>query len=206
MSLCFSLMLFAIHKDVQNQIVEEINEIFPDPDEEPTIAKLNELKYLERCIKESLRLYPSVSFISRVSDEDIVTTTNIFVPKDSIVNIHIFDLHRDPEVFPDPERFDPDRFLPENTVNRHPFAYIPFSAGPRNCIGKNIFFYKYLVDNLFVLTGQKFAMLEMKTVLCAILRKYIVEPISTPNTIRLCTEMVMRSKNGIHVKLVERNN
>ena len=75
-----------------------------------------------------MRLYPSVPYIGREFAKD-VTIDNMVFYKGTIVHIHVFDLHRDPEVFPDPEKFDPDRFLPENSDKRHPYAYVPFSAG-----------------------------------------------------------------------------
>lgn len=58
------------------------------------------------------------------------------IPKDTTVAIFLYGMAHDPAVFPDPEKFDPDRFLPEKINRRHNFAYVPFSAGPRNCVGK----------------------------------------------------------------------
>lgn len=102
--------------------------------ENPEVKHLNELKFLERCIKEGLRLYPSIPMIARVMEEN--TEVNGYIlPRNAPVHIHIFDIHRNEKHWPDPEKFDPDRFLPENCVNRHPFSFVPFSAGPRNCIG-----------------------------------------------------------------------
>ena len=60
---------------------------------------------------------------------------NYLVPAGSMIHVHLFDLHRDPNFWPNPEVYDPDRFLPEEVKKRHPFSYVPFSAGSRNCIG-----------------------------------------------------------------------
>lgn len=137
MCLCFTLMLLANHKDVQTKIYQEIMEVYGQERNEPTFQDLQNLRYLELCLKESLRLYPSVPLFSRLTTQDINLPSGYFVPKDALILIHPYDLHHNPDIYPDPEKFDPDRFLPENCVNRHPFAYLPFSGGPRNCIGKN---------------------------------------------------------------------
>jgi len=65
-----------------------------------------------------------------------IFTGEYSLSKDTGVTIFISTLHRDPEYFPEPEKFDPERFLGEQAHARHPYAYVPFSAGPRNCIGK----------------------------------------------------------------------
>jgi cytochrome P450 len=89
---------------------------------------------LECCIKESLRRHPPVPLIRRRVNED-VRLSGYNVPADTSLGIQIYALHRNEEFFPDPEAFKPERFQPDQVIGRNPFAYVPFSAGPRNCIG-----------------------------------------------------------------------
>ncbi|KAK9744667.1 Cytochrome P450 [Popillia japonica] len=171
-NISWTLLLLGNHPDIQDRVFEEIRAVIRDKSTPTSITELHELKYLERVIKESLRLYPSVPFVIRQTKEEIqIDKYRIPANVEVILGIYTvhrdpeiypdpdqqmkFDpVHRDPEIYPDPEKFDPDRFLPENSVNRHPYAYIPFSAGPRNCV------------------GQKFALYEEKTILASIINRY----------------------------------
>ncbi|KAJ3642894.1 hypothetical protein Zmor_025642 [Zophobas morio] len=186
-AICHILMLLANHKNVQDEVRQEIFDIIGDNSQPPSYSDLQELAYTERCIKECLRLYPSVTLIGRDINEDVQTSTGYIIPKGTMAHIFIYDLHRNPDLYPDPLKFDPDRFLPENIQKRHPFAYIPFSAGSRNCI------------------GQRFAMLELKALLCGILRKFNLEAVDRPEDIVFQADLVLRSKNPIRVKFITRN-
>ncbi|UJR18772.1 hypothetical protein I4U23_005678 [Adineta vaga] len=116
----FTCFTIASYPEVQRKLHEEIDRVFGNDYDRPcTMEDLNELEYLECVLKESLRLYPSVPFIAREVQEDFMFHDHK-VLKDSSAFIFIYYIHRDPKHFPDPNRFDPDKFLPENSIGRSP--------------------------------------------------------------------------------------
>ncbi|EFX81320.1 hypothetical protein DAPPUDRAFT_50258 [Daphnia pulex] len=148
------LYCMGIHPDCQELAREELNDVFGDSDRPCTIEDASKLKYLECCIKETLRLYPSVPLIKRYNNEDFVLSNGYKIPAGATYSVHIFALHRNEEIFPDPLSFKPERFYSDQCSGRHPFAFVPFSAGPRNCI------------------GQKFALYEEKVIFSTLLRRF----------------------------------
>nr|QSD59141.1 CYP4C122 [Diaphanosoma celebensis]QST15031.1 CYP4C33-like protein 2 [Diaphanosoma celebensis] len=184
-AISWSLLMMGSYPKVQDKVQEELGRVFGDSDRPASISDLNELKYLECCIKEALRLYPSVPIMGRRLTED-VTFHGYEVPKGTSVLLMTYVLHRDAKSFPDPEVYDPDRFLAENQHGRHPYAYVPFSAGPRNCI------------------GQKFALLEEKVVLSSILRRFHVEAMDKRDELVLLGELILRPRDGIRLRLTPR--
>ncbi|XP_069680185.1 cytochrome P450 4C1-like [Periplaneta americana] len=183
--ICFTLYLLGLHPEIQDRVYEELESIFQDSDRSPTMKDLNDMKYLECVIKESLRLYPSVPEIGRELTKEI-EIGGYTLPAGAVVLVFLYLIHRNPEHFPNPEKFDPDNFLPERIARRHPYAYMPFSAGPRNCI------------------GQKFAILEEKAVVSSILRNYKVTSLDKREDLKIVTELILRSVDGFRLQITPR--
>lgn len=149
-------MLFvAIFQDVQQRMVDEINEVFPTHETEITVENLAKLQYMERVIKETLRIAPVGPVIFRETRKDFEIEPGLVIPKGVVFILHIYCLHRSKRFWGErAEEFDPDNFLPERVAERHPAAFIPFSFGKRNCI------------------GYRYAMMSMKTILLRMLQRY----------------------------------
>jgi cytochrome P450 len=102
----------------------------------PTVADISSLPYVEKVVTESMRLYPPAWIIGRRALQDY-RIGDYVAPARSIMVMSPYVLHRDARYFPDPERFDPDRWTPEFRSALPPFAYCPFGGGPRRCIGES---------------------------------------------------------------------
>ncbi|NWU10015.1 CP4V2 protein, partial [Cephalopterus ornatus] len=179
------LYLLGHNPEVQKKVHKELDQVFDNTDRPVTTDDLKQLRYLECVVKEALRLFPSVPMFARTLREDCCIS-GYQVPKGADVLVLTYALHRDPEIFPDPEEFRPERFFSENSKGRHPYAYVPFSAGPRNCI------------------GQRFAQMEEKTILALILRRFWVESCQKLEDLHITGELILRPNNGIWIKLKRR--
>ncbi|XP_064457757.1 cytochrome P450 4V2-like [Ornithodoros turicata] len=187
-AICWCIYLLGQYKNAQRKVHDELDAIFGnDHSRYATVEDLRDMRYLECCIKESLRLFPSVPIIGREVQKEFTVNGNV-IPDGTVVVIFSYALHRDKDTFPKPEEFIPERFSPENSLGRHPFAYVPFSAGPRNCI------------------GQRFAMMEEKIVLSSLFRHFSVESFQRRDQLDLAGELVLRNRSGIKVKLTSRFN
>ncbi|KAM8735542.1 cytochrome P450 4T8 [Acanthopagrus schlegelii] len=179
--LSFIFYNLASHPEHQKMCREEIMQALDGKD---TMAweDLSKIPYTTMCIKESLRLYPPVPGMNRKITKPITFCDGRTLPAGSFVGTSVYGVHRNAAVWENPNVFDPLRFLPENASRRSPHAFVPFSAGPRNCIGQN------------------FAMNELKVATALTLKRYelIEDPTCKP---KIIPRLVLRSLNGIHIKI-----
>lgn len=154
-ALVFTLYLLARHPAIQERVVANTRRLLAGG--EPTYSQWERLSPVERCFKEAIRLYPSVYFTSREVAEP-VDIGGYRIGKGSQLHLCPYLMHRDPRWFEDPERFDPDRFLPEREAGIRPFAYLPFGAGPRACVGKGFAMMEAVLILSRILLGHQVAL------------------------------------------------
>lgn len=183
----FFLSMMGCHPEIQEKVIQELDEIFGDSDRPATFQDTLEMKYLERCLLETLRMYPPVPLIARQIHTDVKLVSGDYtIPAGCTVVIGTIGLHRQANIYPNPDTFNPDNFLPENTANRHYYAFVPFSAGPRSCV------------------GRKYAMLKLKIVLSTILRNFRVKSDLKESDFRLQADIILKRAEGFKVKLEPR--
>lgn len=149
LSVVWTIYLLARNQEWQNRLVSELN----NWTEEDGLNELNRLPLLDRIVKESVRLYPPVLFVSRMAVET-VTLDGFRIPKGTIIRIPVLALHRNEDIWgPDVNEFNPDRYLREGLLARTKFFWCVFMFGPRSCI------------------GQRFALLEVKAFVAQVVKK-----------------------------------
>lgn len=145
------------------------------------------MKYLERVIMESLRLYPPVPIIARKLNQDVPLASEKYVlPAGCTVVIGTIKIHRRADIYPNPDVFDPDNFLPERTQDRHFYSFIPFSAGPRSCV------------------GRKYAMIKLKVLLSTILRNYRIKSSLKQDDFKLQADIILKRTDGFRIEIEPR--
>lgn len=134
-TLTWALYLLSHNLEARQRLEDEVDTALEGRD--PTIEDLPKLAFTRRVVDETLRLYPPAWGVARQSVA-ADTLGGFRLPAGSGLTLFTYGIHRDPRFWPDPERFDPDRFLPERSENRPAFAYLPFGGGPRLCIGNSL--------------------------------------------------------------------
>ncbi|XP_070554674.1 cytochrome P450 4F12-like [Ptychodera flava] len=177
----------ARHLEHQQKCREEIDELMDmKGKDELDWNDIHNIPYITMCLKESLRIHSPVQNTTRRLSSTYRFPDGKLVYPGTVVVFAIGSLHRNPHVWENPDVYDPMRFSTEKSNNRPSHAFLPFSAGPRNCI------------------GQKFAMDEMKTVVALILRHFELSVDGCPEP-RRCIGLILLAENGIRVKLKPRN-
>ncbi|XP_063284879.1 cytochrome P450 3A8-like [Pelobates fuscus] len=174
----------ATNPDVQTKLQQEIDTFFPNK-APPTYDAVMQMEYLDMVINETLRLYPATGRIERVCKK----TSNInglTIPQGVVTVIPLYALHRDPDNFPEPEEFRPERFSKENKENLD-YVFLPFGSGPRNCI------------------GMRFALMNVKLAFVTLIQNFTFRTCSeTPIPLEIDTRGFLKTKKPVILNLIPR--
>ena len=184
LTLAHTLFLLSKHPDVERALHAELTAVLGG--KTPTAADVKALPYTERVLKESMRLYPPAWTTGREALEDVAIGGHR-VPKGAQILLSQWVVHRDPRWFPNPEGFDPDRWLAARAKDLPRFSYFPFGGGPRVCIGNH------------------FAMMEATLILALVVQRWQVE-LLPGQQLELKPSVTLRQKGpGLRARLADRS-
>ncbi|XP_069683719.1 cytochrome P450 9e2-like [Periplaneta americana] len=180
--LTFASYELALNQDIQQKLRTEVEEVLGRYEGQCTYEALHEMSYLEMVLLETLRKHPPLARVDRsVTQPYTIPGTNIQLDEGVCVSIPVMGLHHDPRYYPQPDVFDPDRFLPAQKAARSPYVYQAFGNGPRNCI------------------GTRFALMSTKIAMVQVIKDFYLKPspkTEVPYTISRFS-MLLKSENGI---------
>ncbi len=182
-TLGFTLYHLVVEPDIQDKLRTEIKEAMETNAKKPLYEVAQNIEYLDCVIKEGQRLCPTAAQVNRECSEDY-DLNGIHIPAGTEVIIPIYFLHRDSGAWQDPETFHPERFRSPAKDTRHAFQFLPFGAGPRNCI------------------GMRFALMEIKIALVKILMRFKFE--RSPETqvpLAIHPGLTLSARDGVHVRV-----
>lgn len=190
----FMAHCLALNQDVQKKLREEVDEMNRSlKGLMPSYEDLQKMNYLDMVVSETLRVHPPVPILDRRCTKETTFENNdgtkVKIEPGDVVFIPSIIIHMDPNLWPSPEKFLPERFSHGNRDNIKPFSYLPFGTGPRNCI------------------GSRFALMAVKSVFFNILSNFTIEKCSrTENPVQLLPDInLIRPKNGIWLALKPRS-
>uniref|UniRef100_UPI003AAFBC79 cytochrome P450 4F3 n=1 Tax=Centroberyx gerrardi TaxID=166262 RepID=UPI003AAFBC79 len=189
-AICWTLYNLARHAHYQEKCRQEVMELMQGRDgQEVEWDDLSNLPFTTMCIRESLRLHSPVLAVTRQYTQDMALPGDRTVPKGTICLVSIYGTHHNPTVWTNPNEFHPLRFDPANTGGRSSHAFIPFSSGPRNCI------------------GQKFAIAELRVAVALTLLRFRLTLGANPDLgtksggVRRLPQVVLRAEGGLWLRL-----
>ncbi|KAM8934732.1 cytochrome P450 3A29-like [Pelodytes ibericus] len=184
-TLTFIAYNIATNPDVQTKLQQEIDTFLPNK-APPTYDAVMQMEYLDMVVNETLRLYPVAGRIERVCKKT-TTINGVTIPEGVVTVIPVNVLHRNPEFWPEPEEFRPERFSKENKYNQDPYVFLPFGSGPRNCI------------------GMRFALVTVKLAIVALLQNFTFRTCSeTPIPLKIDTRGLLKPTEPVILNLVPR--
>uniref|UniRef100_A0A8C9QDI7 unspecific monooxygenase n=1 Tax=Spermophilus dauricus TaxID=99837 RepID=A0A8C9QDI7_SPEDA len=185
-ALSFILFELATHPDAQTKLQQEIDAALPNK-APATYDTVLQMEYLDMVVNETLRLYPIAGRLARVCKKD-VEINGLPIRKGTVVMIPSFVLHRNPQHWPEPEEFRPERFSKQNKDSIDPYMYMPFGNGPRNCI------------------GMRFALMNMKVALVKVMQNFSFQPCKeTQIPLKLADQGLLQPEKPVILKAVCRD-